>query len=216
MAVSEVSYKSPSSSGSSSNEASLFNTSFYPLNVHLFNSFLGLSKNFNVVHINAQSVPAHYSYLFTSLQYCNIHAILISESWLKPSLPSTSFPIPGFHLLRNDRLARVEGGVAIYLRAHISYFILSSSPQPPPNDAVEHFSLEVSFSYSKLLLGVFYSFSLNVDYFSALGLLLDNFINNNKHTIFMGDLNTCLLRNDHRSRKPTSTIESYNFNITYL
>ncbi|CAF4921360.1 unnamed protein product [Pieris macdunnoughi] len=32
----------------------------------------------------------------------------------------------------------------------------------------------------------------------------------------MGDLNTCLLKNDHRSRKLTSTIESYNLNILPL
>lgn len=112
--------------------------SMVSLNSSLTDIFSNVPKNFNVVHINAQSIPAHYSDLLASFQTSNVHAILISESWLKPSLPSTTFPIPGFHLIRNDRIGKAGGGVAIYLRAHISFSIISKSSQPPPADAAEH------------------------------------------------------------------------------
>ncbi|KAL4713213.1 hypothetical protein ACJJTC_002959 [Scirpophaga incertulas] len=40
----------------------------------------------------------------------NIHAILISETFLNPRLPSISFSLPGFKLIRNDR---VDGSLFI-------------------------------------------------------------------------------------------------------
>lgn len=65
---------------------------------------------FNVCHINAQSIASHYSELDVTFTDANVHAVLISESWLKPHLPSAAYPLPGFILIRNDRVDR-RGGV---------------------------------------------------------------------------------------------------------
>lgn len=141
---------------SSSSNDSFHSTSLLPLNVTLDSHFSDCVKNFNVVHINAQSIPAHFPDLLASFDSRNLHAILVSESWLKPSLPSTSYSLPGFRLIRNDRVGKGGGGVAIYLRSHIPFSIVGSSPQPPLPDAAEHLLLEITLSHKKTLLGVFY------------------------------------------------------------
>lgn len=125
------------------------------------------AKKFNVIHINAQSIPAHYPDMLASFTSNSIHAILVSETWLKPCLPSTSYSLPGFQLIRNDRTNRGGLGVAIYLKSNFPFSIISLSPQPPPIDAAEHILIEVELAHTKILLGVFYSPSLNVDYFTS-------------------------------------------------
>ncbi|CAF4846793.1 unnamed protein product [Pieris macdunnoughi] len=185
------------------------------LNNTLSSIFQNLPKHFNVVHINAQSVPAHHTDLLT-LASKDIHAILISETWFNPSLSSGTYSLPGYNLIRNDRLGMRGGGVAIYLRSHIPFSIISSSPQPPPSNAAEHLLIEVLLSNSKLLLGVFYSPSSSVDYFDSFEDTIDQFSPLYKNTIVMGDFNTCLLKNDSRSRRLLSLTHSYNLQNLYL
>ncbi|KAG7301647.1 hypothetical protein JYU34_014621 [Plutella xylostella] len=175
--------------------------------------FNDVQKNFNVVHINAQSIPSHFSDMLASFNNKHIHAILISESWLKPCLPSSSYALPGFHLIRNDRTGSRGGGVAIYLRSHIPYSVLSTSPQPPPSDAGEHLFIEVTLSHTKVLLGVYYSPSSSVNFFNSFDKLVVDFTPNYKHSIIMGDFNTCLLKNDSRSACLQSIVKASNMNI---
>ncbi|XP_045452327.1 uncharacterized protein LOC123661409 [Melitaea cinxia] len=182
------------------------------LNSH-FSSCL---KNFNAVHINAQSIPAHYpDFLSTFGSVSHIHAILVSESWLRPCLPSTSFSLPGFRLIRNDRVGRSGGGVAIYLRSQIPYNIIDTS-QPQTGGGAEHLFIEVIFSHAKLLLGVFYSPCLTVDYFGTFETLLHNFTSLYNHTVIMGDFNTCLLKNNHRSTRLNTIVNAANLHILPL
>lgn len=176
--------------------------------------FASVPKNLNVVHINAQSIPAHYPDLLASFeQQNNIHAILVSESWLKPCLSSSSYPLPGFHLIRNDRTGSGGGGVAIYLRAHIPYSIINMSAQPPPSHAGEHLFVEVLLYHTKVLLGVYYSPSSHVNYFATFENLLEDLIPTYSHSIIMGDFNTCIIKKDFRSSKLESIIKSSNMHI---
>lgn len=170
-------------------------------------------KNFNVAHINAQSIPAHFNDFLLTFELSRIDAILISETWLKPCLPSTSYSLPGFCLIRNDRSGRGGGGVAIYLRSHIPYSILSMSTQSPSSDPAEYLFLELSLSHSKVLLGVFYSPSLQVNYFGSFEKLLEDLMPSYTHHIIMGDFNTCLLKNDSRSKSLKSLSEACNMFI---
>lgn len=65
----------------------------------------------NGCHINA-STPSRYDDLTVTFSDSNVDAVLISETWLKPHLLSTSYTLPDFDLIRNDRLDR-RGGVAV-------------------------------------------------------------------------------------------------------
>lgn len=175
--------------------------------------FSGVAKNFNVIHINAQSIPAHHCDMLASFEIKNLHAILVSETWLKPCLPTISYSLPGFRLIRNDRTSSRGGGVAIYLREHFPFTIVDMSAQPPPTDAGEHLFVEVSLCHTKLLLGVFYSHSSHVNYFDSFEKLLEDYSPSYDHTIIMGDFNTCLLKKDSRSSKLESITRSSNLTI---
>ena len=183
-----------------------------PLNSLLNLKLSSFSKNFNVVHINAQSIPAHYPDLLDSFDVTNIHAILVSETFLKPCLPSTAYALPGFHLIRNDRTEKGGGGVAIYLRSHIPFSILDKSPSAYSN-SLEHIMIEVLFGSQKLLLGVFYSPSLHINYFDVFETLLEKYIPGVDHTIIMGDFNTCLIKKDTRANRLRTIIDSSNLEI---
>ncbi|CAH2207724.1 jg6934, partial [Pararge aegeria aegeria] len=195
---------------------SFHSTSFLPLNVSLDSYFSDCLKTFNVIHINAQSIPAHFPDMLASFESRNLHAILVSESWLKTCLPSTSYSLPGFRLIRNDRVGRGGGGVAIYLRSYIPFSIVSSSAQPPLPDAAEHLLVEVLLSHTKILLGVFYCPPSVSNYFHSFETLLEKVVPLYSHSIIMGDFNTCLLKDDFRSKKLITAAESCSLSILPL
>ena len=170
-----------------------------------------------MVHINAQSIPAHYPDLLSSFENTNVHAILVSESWLKPCLPSIAYSLPGFQLIRNDRTGRAGGGVAIYLKAHIPFTILDYSHYNK-NDTVgpEHLFVELTFSHTKVLLGVYYSPSVTVDNFESFEIVLEKLTPSYKHSIIMGDFNTCLLNNYYRTARLKTAVDSANMQILPL
>ena len=120
-----------------------------------------LDRLFNVCHINAQSVPSHYNELYDTFTNANVHAVLISETWLKPELPSTTYSLPGFVLLRNDRIGKRGGGVAIYLRADFPFRIIATSSS---NSSAEFLFLEVCVKGAKTVIGVVYC-PPSLDYF---------------------------------------------------
>ncbi|KAG7311164.1 hypothetical protein JYU34_002162 [Plutella xylostella] len=180
----------------------------------LHNTFSPFPKNLNLCHINAQSIPSHYSELLSTFISNCIHACLVSESFLKPSLPTTSFSLPGYILIRNDRIDKGCGGVAIYLRADIKYKILATS-SPHYNKGMEYIVLELNFNTVKFMLGVVYA-PPNSDYLDALELLLATHLPEYEHAVLMGDFNTCLLQDSARSRKFLTLTSSLNLHIPKL
>ena len=51
-----------------------------------------------------------------------INLSLITETWLKESVPDSVIDIPGFTLLRRDRLSQIHGGVCAYIKeTHYKY-----------------------------------------------------------------------------------------------
>ncbi|KAM3962176.1 RNA-directed DNA polymerase from mobile element jockey [Aphomia sociella] len=211
--------QSDSSSSDSSSSSSLeynSNHNHIPLNIVLDKKFSSLAKNFNIVHINAQSIPAHFTDMLTTFEINNIHAVLVSESWFKPCLSSTSYSLPGFKLIRNDRIGKGGGGVAIYLREHIPFNTIRASQISNPSNEAEFLFLEVILAHTKILLGVFYSPSPTINYFSSLENVLEELTPTFNHVIFMGDFNTCRLRDDHRSKSLTAVAEACNLKILPL
>ncbi|KAJ8732167.1 hypothetical protein PYW08_014897 [Mythimna loreyi] len=168
---------------------------------------------FNVCHLNAQSIPSHYTELFDTFSLNNVHAVLVSETWLKPELPSTTYSLPGFVLLRNDRIGRRGGGVAIYLRADFPFKILVSST---PNDSAEFLFIEVCVKGAKAILGVAYC-PPTLDYFTEFESVLESLGSEYAHHIIMGDFNTNLLvPNSSRSRKLLHIVQSASLHILPL
>lgn len=175
----------------------------------LRSEFSNVSENFNVVHINAQSLSYHWQYFYQVFTGQDIHAILVSETWLKPK--SICF-FPGYTIIHNDRIHQRGGGVAIFLRKNIPYEEVSRSTQPPPSDAGEHLFVEIELNGFKLLLGVYYG-KPKLNYLASFEDLLAN-VTRGREVIILGDFNTDLLRTTKRSViNFKSVIEKYGLHL---
>ncbi|KAA5619160.1 hypothetical protein F3G63_36365, partial [Pseudomonas aeruginosa] len=91
-----------------------------------------------------------------------------------------------------------------------------ASDQSPLPNVSEHLFIEVGLTHAKILLGVFYSPSLHINYFSSFEKVLEDLLPCYEHTIIMGDFNTCLLKRDHRSSSLESIVTSSNMHILPL
>lgn len=56
-----------------------------------------------------------------------ISVACFSETWLNLSIPDQAISVPGYHLVRNDRVYKKGGGIAIYIREGISFKSVYSS-----------------------------------------------------------------------------------------
>ncbi|XP_059047375.1 uncharacterized protein LOC131842825 [Achroia grisella] len=212
MPIDEDSFQTTTDSSSSFFSA---NSSFCDDNIgFLLKERFKNSKFLNICHINAQSIPAHYTDLIDTFSEPDVHALLVSESWLKPTLSSITYALPGFTLIRNDRTGKGGGGVAIYLRSFISYRVISSSPSDYHGTA-EHLFIEANFKGIKMVIGVVYCPPL-VDYFSDLDAALDLISCSYKYIIIMGDLNTNLMKDSLQTRKLKTILNSMNLFILPL
>jgi len=85
-------------------------------------------KGFQAVHINCKSLPSHIDEFRELFGDVKPHCILVSETWLKPTLASQLIALKGYSTLRNDRTLKGAGGVCIYLRNDVIGKIICQSP----------------------------------------------------------------------------------------
>ena len=115
--------------------------------------------------------------------------VAVYETFLKPRMPSASFHIEGYNLIRDDRLDREGGGVAIYLKNNLSYNILHTSSS---DNSSEFLIIQVNLLNEKLLFGVIYrppKSPYPADFFNT----ISNFLPSFKHVIITGDLNSNMI-----------------------
>lgn len=167
----------------------------HSLHDYLSNNFSQFPKLFNCVHINAQSLANddHYSNFLATFSDCAVSAILVSETWLKPSIPKARVKLAGYNCIRHDRKYSGGGGVAIYLRDSIKYNVLKTSDAN--HAGVEYILIEAWCSGSKFLLGVFYR-PPTISFLDEFETLLMNYLPHFCDVILMGDFNCNLLRSD--------------------
>jgi exonuclease III len=216
-ALSPIQGSSPNTSyrsGVLDDNGSSFRDGCGDLRSSLLNVFDYSSSDLKVCHINAQSIPAHYAEILTSFQGLDLHALLVSESWLKPTLPSSGFAIQGYSLLRNDRVQRRGGGVCIYLRDDLSYDILHQSTLLSIGDP-EFIFIKVNFHHRVIVLGVVYCPPMS-DYFAKLEPILESLSASYSDIIMMGDFNTCTMRGDTRATRFGRMISNIHLNRLHL
>jgi hypothetical protein len=85
------------------------------------NITLPFSNAFHVVHINAEDLLCHFGDIYNLFFSSDIHAILISETCLKPFPSDTTVNIPGYNILRHDRIGKGGGGVCAYIRDDLKF-----------------------------------------------------------------------------------------------
>ena len=84
---------------------------------------------------NAQSIVNKIDELNSSISAITkinkpIDIIVITESWLRQDVSNTMASIANYSIVRNDRISRKGGGVAMYLRSGISYELMPTEDKP--------------------------------------------------------------------------------------
>lgn len=126
--------------------------------------------------------------------------IIVTETWLNPSITDSMVHIDGFSLYRNDRKLRVGGGVAIYAKTPIKFVQIYSSPSDCLDGSIEYLIGKISLSaHQDVLVAAVYrppacSFT-NSDFLPKLAALTPNF----STKILMGDFNVDMLSSNSAS-----------------
>ncbi|CAB0032477.1 unnamed protein product [Trichogramma brassicae] len=87
---------------------------------------------FKVGHVNAQllSEPCHFGEVKSVMELHEPHIMAVSGSWLKTHISSCDVDLPGYVLLRHDRISLGYGGVALYVRNDLRCRCVASSDRP--------------------------------------------------------------------------------------
>ena len=147
------------------------------------------SSHFRVCHSNAYSIGPHLADLRKTVLDSKAHVVGICESWLKSDRHSCTVSIPGYKLVRVDRIGAEQGSVAMYIHDSLQYFIVAQSPQPVVYSRKPGFLFVLIKSASiKILVRVVYS-SPKVGYWSHVeeALLTCNIAQD--YIVLMGDFN---------------------------
>ena len=86
------------------------------------------TKGIKMVHINVRSLFNKIDQIRT--MFNGFDVIIISESWLTPAIPDSSIAIPGYNLVRQDRLHQTKrrgGGLCVFVD---SKFIITLLNEP--------------------------------------------------------------------------------------
>lgn len=121
----------------------------------LMNIMKSLSNtSFCAIHINIQSLSRHIDELRIDLSFNSPDVVFLSETWLNSSHSDGMLNINGYRLLRNDRPSeRRGGGVAMYVKRKYKTNVIFKSVA---DRETEFILIELSASYSKVLLGCVY------------------------------------------------------------
>lgn len=116
------------------------------------------NNTFSIFHINAQSLLPkidEFRYLFES---SDIDAICVSETWFNKEISDGVLGVEGYRLFRSDRSGN-GGGVAIYIKSHISSKLVMCSCE---RNQTEYIFIELNCHHNKMLLGCVYRPNKNI------------------------------------------------------
>ena len=142
-----------------------------------------------VTHVNCQSLPKHHEEILNITTNLDLHVMMLSETWLKPSLPSKLVELPRYTLLRHDRCGRkMGGGVGMYVRNDIRTEVILTSSE---SSGIEFMFIELHIGQQKCVLGVVY-WPPRTGNISDLHEHLAYISATYEHVIIMGDFNVNL------------------------
>ena len=177
-------------------------------------AFSDFPCSFLVTHINCQSLPKHYEEILNLTSEIDLHVVMLSETWLKPSLPSKLVDLPRYSLHRHDRHGlKTGGGVAMYVRNDIKTKLILTSTE---NSGIELLFIELQIALKKCALGVVY-WPPGTGNISELHEHLAYIAATYQNIIVMGDFNVNLLNvNSSETKHYRDMYHSIHFNVLDL
>lgn len=143
-----------------------------------------------VCHINAPSLLPkidEFRYLFEGSK---VDVVCVTETWFSPDLSDALCGLHGYNLFRCDRVGRIGGGVAIYVRCGFYSRLVRESP---PGSRIEYLFVEIVCKENKILLGSAYRPIKHIDA-TPLIAVLDELTFVSPLVILAGDFNSNILR----------------------
>ena len=106
--------------------------------------------------MNCQSLLPHFDEFLDYFSRSHFDLIAMSETCLKPHVPDDFVRLPGYLLLRADRVGKGGGGTGIYVRDGLSAEVLIASPAQYCSQP-EYMLLKISMTkYRPFLLAIVY------------------------------------------------------------
>ncbi|KAI5732387.1 hypothetical protein M8J77_026107 [Diaphorina citri] len=179
----------------------------------LAESLAAFPRKLSIAHLNAHSMRPTDKFVefrdIFSVSGCGI--ICVSETWLDSSVPDSEVSMLGYRVVRNDRVGRRGGGVAIFLNDTFSYQVLASSPSQYSATA-EFLLLEVVVESYKILVAVVYHPPRvgSLDQFEE---ALEFHLPNYQHSVILGDFNVDLSTTSRASAQLRDRFSSLNLHI---
>lgn len=178
----------------------------------LKNKLSPFKRALTIAHVNAQSIVAHKDDFLEIFSPLNIHVILVSETWLKPTLASSLIHLEGYSILRTDRLEKRGGGICMYIKTDLKCKLIYQTPGEY-RSRPEFMFVEVSVLGEKCLLATVYR-PPNIGYITDFQDILENLLPRYDHVVIMGDFNTNLLdTNENSTKQLTNIFKSCNMTI---
>jgi hypothetical protein len=160
------------------------------------------------MHLNVQSLKPKLEIIEAEAQYYDI--LVFTETWLSPNISDDDIMISNFTKpYRADRIGRLGGGVAIYIRDTL----ISKECYDLRIAGLETLWVEIKIDKHTFLLGGFYRPpDANANYFNLIEESFDRANNTqNNNIIITGDFNMNVLNKTCSVNKIQSLIDSYGF-----
>lgn len=170
-------------------------------------------RGFHLCHLNAESVLAHLDDIVDLMYSKSCHALCVSESFLKPTLPDNLVHIAGYKIFRNDRVGKGGGGVAIYIRDDLRGKIIYNS-DPNYSSKPEILLVEIVSDQSKVLVGVIYK-PPNAGNLGDIEDVLGSYCSGYEKLILVGDFNTNVQRDSNAVRQLKSIFDAFALDILH-
>ena len=98
------------------------------------------SNGLVIAHLNIRGIVNKMDELKLHISQLNIKILHLSETFLSPATDSKVLNIPGYNLLRKDRVNRQGGGVLTYLHSSLNYTLINELDDP----RLESLSIKIS------------------------------------------------------------------------
>lgn len=157
-------------------------------------------NNLNIVYLNPGSLRKNMECLKSVIRGANIDIIGISETWFTEEVDNNSVEIKGFKLIRQDRKSEKRGGgIALYIQKDLKW---NSIETIDDGSKFEYMFINIENSENSensICVGIGYNPPLERNKTEGFLKNLKKFSEDNRHLIFMGDLNLNFLEKDQKS-----------------
>ena len=169
--------------------------------------------HFSACHINPTSLCKHIDFCrfkFANLQY---DLIAVTETWFKPLFTDNMAKINGYNLVRNDRIGRRAGEVALFIKHHYNFKTLAFSNNSAHDFFAEYLIGELELNLgNKIFVAVVYRppntpFHKGTNFLSVISELSQDY----SSKIILGDFNSNMLTVNSESAVMLEFISSNNF-----